>query len=176
MQVVCDHRRKIRDVTVGFPGSVHDSRVFRASPLSTTLQEKCGNNYILGDSGYPCLRHLLTPYKDFGNLTRVQQNYNNKLAATRYVIEHCFGILKQKFRQLYHLKLRGDHDIANFIRAACVLHNLAQDDDFPENEELPNVGLVHHDHNYNAQGEEPQDERDGVVMRNEVANILINNM
>lgn len=131
-QVVCDNHRKIRDVMIGFPGSVHDSRVFRASPLAQQLGEKCGNNYLLGDSGYPCLRHLLTPYKDLGNLTRRQQNYNLKLARTRYVIEHCFGILKQKFRQLYHLKLRSEHDIANFIRACCVLHNLALEDDLPE--------------------------------------------
>lgn len=48
------------------------------------------------------------------------------------MIEHCFGILKQKFRQLYHLKLRSEHDIANFIRACCVLHNLALEDDLPE--------------------------------------------
>nr|CAI5837360.1 unnamed protein product [Callosobruchus analis] len=41
LQVVCDHKRKIRDVVIGFPGSVHDSRVFRASPLSTMLEQKC---------------------------------------------------------------------------------------------------------------------------------------
>lgn len=120
MQVVCDHKRKIRDIFVGFPGSVHDSRVFRSSPLYNTLPEKCENHYILGDSGYPCLRHLLTPFRDRGNLTPEQQNYNYKLATNRYIIEHCFGILKQKFRQLYHLKLRKIEEIVNFIPACCV--------------------------------------------------------
>ncbi|KAJ8980498.1 hypothetical protein NQ317_000614 [Molorchus minor] len=47
MQAVCDHQRKIRDVFIGYPGSVHDSR----------------------DSGYPLQGNLLTPYKDRGNLT-----------------------------------------------------------------------------------------------------------
>ncbi|KAJ8927466.1 hypothetical protein NQ314_020063 [Rhamnusium bicolor] len=42
VQVVCDHEKRIRDVFLGYPGSVHDSRAFRASPLSTTLAEKCG--------------------------------------------------------------------------------------------------------------------------------------
>nr|CAI5827636.1 unnamed protein product [Callosobruchus analis] len=107
------HKRKIRNVVTGFPGSLHDSRVFRASPLSTMLEQKCQQNYILGDSGYPCLRHLLTPFKDMGNLTNVQQNYNWRLAKTRYIVEHTFGILKQKFRQLYLLKLRGDREPEN---------------------------------------------------------------
>ncbi|CAH1980097.1 unnamed protein product [Acanthoscelides obtectus] len=39
-QVVCDHKRKIRDIFVGYPGSVHDSRVFRTSPLFGTLRGK----------------------------------------------------------------------------------------------------------------------------------------
>lgn len=152
---------------MGFPGSVHDSRVFHASPLSRTLPEKCQGNYILGDSGYPCLRNLLTPYKDFGNLSRRQQNYNIKLAKTRYIIEHCFGILKQKFRQLYHLKLRGDHDIANFLRACCVLHNLALEDNYHEYEEQQNMEVVE-----DIPPRDHIDERDGIEMRNVVANSL----
>nr|XP_023018368.1 putative nuclease HARBI1 [Leptinotarsa decemlineata] len=91
MQAVCDHRRKIIDVFIGYPGSVHDSRVFRNSPLKNRLEEKCGRYYLLGDSGYPLLPNLLTPYKDRGNLTRRQQNYNLKLSKNRYVIEHKKG-------------------------------------------------------------------------------------
>ncbi|KAK5647836.1 hypothetical protein RI129_002728 [Pyrocoelia pectoralis] len=52
-QVVCDHKRRIRDIFVGYPGSVHDARVFRTSPLCTSLPNKCGDLYILGDSAYP---------------------------------------------------------------------------------------------------------------------------
>ncbi|CAH1953858.1 unnamed protein product [Acanthoscelides obtectus] len=65
-----------RDILVGYPGAVHDSRVFRTSPLFGTLQEKCGNHFIIGDSGYPCLQYCLTPFQDRGNLTRRQRNYN----------------------------------------------------------------------------------------------------
>lgn len=152
---------------VGFPGSVHDSRVFRASPLSTTLEEKCHENYILGDSGFPCLQHLMTPYKNLGHLTRRQQNFNLKLAKTRYIVEHTFGLLKQKFRQLYHLKLRHDHDIANFIRACCVLHNLALED----------AMVLENDENFNAHINlanvpDVRDDRRGLEMRNHIANIL----
>lgn len=130
VQAVCDHELAIRDIFIGYPGSVHDSRVFRNSPLSTTLEDKCQNFYLLGDSGYPCMRHLLTPYKDRGNLTEIERRYNYKLSSTRYVIEHCFGLLKQKWRQLFHIKLKKIDDIAHFIRACCVLHNISLKDDF----------------------------------------------
>nr|CAI5824300.1 unnamed protein product [Callosobruchus analis]CAI5854928.1 unnamed protein product [Callosobruchus analis] len=97
-------------VFIGFPGSVHDSRAFRASPLSTSLAEKCNDFHILGDSGYPCLQHLLTPFRDNGHLTRQQ--------ATVHKIEN----------------------IVHLIRACCVLHNLALHEEFPmEEDDLPAV-------------------------------------
>ena len=129
--MVSDHKRRIRDIFIGFPGSVHDSRVFRNSPLCEALANKCGDYHILGDSAYPCLNNLLTPYRDRGNLSRRQRNYNSILSANRYVVEHCFGLLKQKFRQLYHLKLRDMQSIAHFIRACAVLHNMSLHEEFP---------------------------------------------
>lgn len=139
MQAVCDSKYVIRDIFVGYPGSVHDARVFRNSPLSDTLQHKCGDYYILADSAYPCLRNLLTPYQDNGNLTAIEQNYNATLSKVRIVIEHTFGILKQKFRQLYHLKLRNIETICHFIRATCVLHNISLNgNDFNNFDEINN--------------------------------------
>ena len=148
MQAVCDHRRKIIDVFIGYPGSVYDSRVFRNSALKNNLRERCGRYFLLGDSGYPLQENLLTPYKNRGNLTRRQTNYNIKLSKSRYVIEHCFGVLKQKFRQLFHVKLRSVQLIVHFIRAACVLHNIALDDTFVINEveDLPYIEEeIHHE-------------------------------
>ncbi|KAI4471245.1 hypothetical protein MML48_1g05040 [Holotrichia oblita] len=107
MQVVCDHNRKIRDVFVGNPGSVHDARVFRNSPIGNTLEEKCGQYFLLGDSAYPLKRNLMTPFKDRGQLTPRQINYNIRLYESNTV----------------HL-----------IRAACVLHNIAIDDTLLDNE------------------------------------------
>ncbi|KAJ8964431.1 hypothetical protein NQ314_004910 [Rhamnusium bicolor] len=80
-QVVCDYKRRIRDIFVRYPGSVYDSRVLSSSPLNETLPEKCGDSYILGDSGYPCLKNLLTPFRDNGYLTRRQRNYNYILST-----------------------------------------------------------------------------------------------
>ncbi|KAJ8975441.1 hypothetical protein NQ317_014199 [Molorchus minor] len=50
MQAVCDHTQKILDVFIGYPGSVHDSRVFRNSPLKNNLEEKCGQYFLLADN------------------------------------------------------------------------------------------------------------------------------
>lgn len=168
--MVCDHRRRIRDIFVGFPGSVHDSRVLRTSPLYETLAEKCNDRFIIGDSGYPCLRHLLTPFRDNGHLTRRQRNYNYVLSKNRYIIEHCFGILKQKFRQLYHIKLKNVADVVHFIRACAVLHNLSIDEvimeegyDPPQNDR--EVVL-------NRDDEPERDDRDGMAVRTEVMNTL----
>ncbi|KAJ8911920.1 hypothetical protein NQ315_016261 [Exocentrus adspersus] len=132
MQVVCDSNRKIRDVFIGFPGSVHDARVFRNSPLSHSIQEKCGDWFILGDSAYPCLRNLLTPYKETENLRNVHKNFNKKLSHCRVLIEHTIELLKQRFRQLYHVKFRKIESICHFIRACCVLDNICVDENVIE--------------------------------------------
>jgi hypothetical protein len=56
VQAVCDHNLLYRDVYIGQPGSVHDSRVFQRSPLHDLFLE--GNDlldedeHILGDGGY----------------------------------------------------------------------------------------------------------------------------
>lgn len=135
---MCDHRMKIIDVFLGYPGSVHDSRVYRQSMLGRSLHEKCGRYFLLGDSGYPLDINLMTPFKNRGNLNRSQQRYNVALSSNRYVIEHCFVVLKQKFRQMYHVKLRNIRLICHFIRAACCLHNIALEDNFPIDDPVAN--------------------------------------
>lgn len=102
--------------------------------MCQSLNEKCGEKVVLADSAYPCLRNLLTPYKDHGHLSDTEKNYNYKLSHCRIIIEHTFGILKQKFRQLYHLKLRDEVLICHFIRACCVLYNLSLNKE--ENEDV----------------------------------------
>lgn len=170
VQVICDNSKKIRDVFVGYPGSVHDARVFRTSPIGQNLAEKCRDYVLLGDSAYPCLRNLLTPFKDNGNLTNVQKKYNKKLSHCRVFIEHTIGLLKQRFRQLYHLKSRKIEFICHFVRACCVLHNMCMEDiifkELQENQNEENIG--------NEADDDENDERNeiGVNYRNYIAAIL----
>ncbi|KAK9680902.1 DDE superfamily endonuclease [Popillia japonica] len=92
------------------------------------------------DSAYPCLKHLLCPYRDNGHLSPQEKNYNFKLSQCRVDIENTFGILKQRFRVLYHCKLKNIKLICHLIRACCTLHNMSQNDEIEiddiTNEEL----------------------------------------
>ncbi|XP_036322314.1 putative nuclease HARBI1 [Rhagoletis pomonella] len=129
LQAVCNENKKFLNIFVGYPGSCHDSWVFKNSTLYNKLPSYCKDYYLLGDSAYPCNKYLITPYKDNGHLTNANKLFNIKLSSGRIAIEHSFRILKQRFRQLYHCKLRGMKKLCHFVRACCVLHNIADEGD-----------------------------------------------
>lgn len=83
--------------------------------------------------------YLITPFRDNGHLRPSQKYFNNKLSSVRVCIEHTFGLLKQRFRQLYHVKLRDHRRITKFIRACCILHNIGSEKDYRvlATEEIP---------------------------------------
>ena len=105
LQAVCDSEMTITDAFCGYPGRCHDARVFRNSPIYDEVSANRdnffpGNSHLIGDSAYPLLTWLLTPFKNFGNLTRRQRSYNYKHSSTRMAVEHCLGALKRQFRRL----------------------------------------------------------------------------
>uniref|UniRef100_A0A9J8DDJ6 Putative nuclease HARBI1 n=1 Tax=Cyprinus carpio carpio TaxID=630221 RepID=A0A9J8DDJ6_CYPCA len=55
LQAITDHKGKFVDIFVGYPGSVHDARVLKNSPVYTGRLYPPAGNHILGDGGYPCL-------------------------------------------------------------------------------------------------------------------------
>lgn len=73
LQGVCDHNLKFIDIFIGLPGRMHDARVFRNSPLFQNLMNNLilENYHILGDSAYPLLPYILTPYRDNGHLNEI---------------------------------------------------------------------------------------------------------
>ncbi|XP_024080811.1 putative nuclease HARBI1 [Cimex lectularius] len=166
MQAVCDHKMRFTDVFIGCPGSAPDSGVLQNSSLFQTLAEKCGTYFILGDSCYPLLSNLLTPYKD-RQLSKSQINYNTKLSQNRSTVDHAFAILKEKFRQLNHVKLRNMTYIEHFIRACCVLHNISIDDVFEVNYELEFT-----EETSNEEGS-TSDTADGIAARDQMAATLL---
>ncbi|CAH1988141.1 unnamed protein product [Acanthoscelides obtectus] len=171
MQVICDDNRKIRVVFIGCPGSVHHARVFRNSPLCQNLGLWCKDWVILGDSAYPCLRNLLTPYKDTGSLSQVQKSFNKKLGHGRVLTEHTIGLLKQRFRQLYHIKSRDIKFICHFIRACCVLHNLCIDNNVVLDEAV-DVGDEGNENPFNEHVQDDGHNEVGQNYRNYVASLL----
>jgi len=57
-QITCTDKLVITDITTGFPGSVHDARVFRNSSLYATLHLLPMQYHILGDSAYPTQQYI----------------------------------------------------------------------------------------------------------------------
>lgn len=124
----------------GVPSKVHDSRVFKLSPISDRLENICeGTFHILGDGAYELREWVLTPYRIYELNSRARKRYNKRFCSTRVVIENAFGILKKRFIQLLRLYMWDVDRITKFIMSCCVLHNICIDsnDDVPldENDE-----------------------------------------
>ncbi|XP_063436630.1 putative nuclease HARBI1 [Mytilus trossulus] len=129
LQGICDHNMHFLDVFSGWPGSVHDSRVFKNSLIFNKFENDSanmffGNSHLLGDSAYGLQNWLMTPYKDYGNLTRNQRKYNFVHSSTRMVIEHAFGALKGRFRRLKYLDILDIQKAVEVSLSCCVLHEL----------------------------------------------------
>lgn len=110
----------------GWPGRVHDAKVFLNSTMLEIGETKCQNGryYLFGDCDYPMKSWLLTPYRDTYHLTRNETNFNKNLSARRQVIERAFGLLKGGFCRLKYCCMKDVKEICNVITAACVLHNI----------------------------------------------------
>ncbi|XP_062273057.1 uncharacterized protein LOC133978761 [Scomber scombrus] len=150
LQAVVDGRGLFWDVCVGFPGSVHDARVFRQSHLWDVLSggQLLGLNkvnisgcdvghYLLGDPAYPMQRWLMKPFSDTGRLTPDQQNFNYRVSSARSVVEMAFGRLKGRWRCL--LK-RNDCKLElckTMALTCCVFHNICEEHGDNFMEELP---------------------------------------
>ncbi|KAK3919699.1 Protein ALP1-like, partial [Frankliniella fusca] len=127
VQAVCDHNMLFRDVYVGQPGSVHDQRVLERSPLYDILLERqdviADDEHILGDGACTCMRKLLKPYRDLGNMTLRQRRFNYVHSSLRMHIERAFGRLKGKFRRLIKLYTKRYVYCLDHVMASFVLHN-----------------------------------------------------
>uniref|UniRef100_A0A3B4GY45 DDE Tnp4 domain-containing protein n=1 Tax=Pundamilia nyererei TaxID=303518 RepID=A0A3B4GY45_9CICH len=119
-----------------WPGSVHDSRIFRESGLCTLFERGKKKRLILifhtyfgpditaflHYTGYACRQYFMTPFPDPN--PGPQTRYNAALARTRARIEMTFGQIKGRFQCLKSLRVAPDR--ACDITVACaVLHNIA---------------------------------------------------
>ena len=139
MQGVCDHQYIFRDINIGWPGRVHDARVFANSEIY--LKGDCGTLFpewrkpigessmpvvLLGDPAYPLKTWLLKPYTNRSNLTQTQSTFNYRLGRARMTIENSFGRLKGRWRCLQK-RLDVEVEFACTLIGACVvLHNYCE--------------------------------------------------
>lgn len=138
VQATCDAREMFTSVDVSWPGSVHDSRIWRNSQTRVHLQNKT-NAVLLADDGYGIEPWLMTPFRN--PAPGPELNYNKLLKKERVIIERCFGQLKRRFPILQYVCRVKLENVPKIIVACIVLHNVAKtlkDIDFeaPE-EEVP---------------------------------------
>ncbi|KAF0709297.1 putative nuclease HARBI1, partial [Aphis craccivora] len=130
---VCDSDTRILNVNANYPGSTHDSYIWRQGCVTTYMENLHSNGhssyFLLGDSGYPLRSWLLTPLSDPAP-DFPDAFYNNWLTSTRSTIERCNGIFKMRFRCLLkHRVLHYHPERASKIIIACTfLHNMCIND------------------------------------------------
>nr|CAI5862637.1 unnamed protein product [Callosobruchus analis] len=129
-QGICDDKKRFLDAFTGTSSKMHDA---------TVLQKSFIRDKITWVTAYPISENLLTPYRDYGNLAPIQENYNYKFSKTRVLIENSFGLLKGRFRQLRKTELK-------FVLCCCIVHNLCIDngdliDEIVDNQAPPDEPL-----------------------------------
>ncbi|KAG5879793.1 hypothetical protein JTB14_027201 [Gonioctena quinquepunctata] len=113
------------DVDVSWPGSIHDSRVFRTSDLFPLGEHLCQPYYIVADSAYPSSNWVITPFRNNGHLDPIQVYFNTTVSKTRVKSENSFALLEGRFRRLRdYLDRNNIQDICETVVACCTLHNI----------------------------------------------------
>lgn len=136
VQAVCDYKLKIRHLVCGYPGSVHDARIYSNCALATKSEEfLSGSQYLAGDSAYKLSKTLITPYRANSNIGTVQERnmFNYHFGKYRIRIENTFGMLKERFNCLKELRTQIGSELsialANcYIYVCCILHNIIEEE------------------------------------------------
>ncbi len=123
VQLVGNADLVVTNCVLRWPGSVHNARILRASHLFQRFQQTAPDGILLGDSGYPLLPWLMTPFATVTNDS--QQRYNTVHATTRGTIERLNGVIKRRFACLNYPRVEPQK-ACRIICACIVLHNIAQ--------------------------------------------------
>ncbi|RDX76057.1 Protein ALP1-like protein [Mucuna pruriens] len=163
LQAIVDPDLRFRDIVTGWPGSMSDEHVLRSSSFfklaekgkrlnggKKTLSEgTMVKEYIVGDTGFPLLPWLLTPYEGKG-LSNIQVEFNKRVVATQMVAKQALTRLKEMWRIIQGVMWKPDkHKLPRIILVCCILHNIVID---MEDEVLHNMPSCHqHDSRYQDQ-------------------------
>ena len=121
---ICSNDKVIYDVDAGWPGSVHDARVFRTSRLRDFLERDQSRYMIAADSAYPISLKVMKHYER--PTIQMHHTFNRRLNGLRTVSsENVYGRLKQRFPILRQLRMFLVSS-QNVVLACCVLHNMSE--------------------------------------------------
>ncbi|KZS20273.1 Nuclease HARBI1-like protein [Daphnia magna] len=124
LQAISTKSLKFTSVSTGWPGSIHDARVFENSALGRKLPQILrGTGYhLLGDQAYPLSDYLMKSYPRT-RLTKTRRRFNRILNSDRACIERAFAIFKNKWQRLKFLYMLRLDLIPSVIITSCCLHN-----------------------------------------------------
>lgn len=162
LQAIVDPDMRFRDVIVGYPGSLSDALVLQNSSFYKLCEEEKRLNgkkielqegmelgeYIIGDSGFPLLSWLLTPYQNA--LSDHQAEFNKRHSETQVVAQIALARLKEMWRIIHGVMWLPDKNrLPRIIFVCCLLHNIVIDMEDKGVEELPSSHR--HDTDYRQQ-------------------------
>lgn len=155
LQAIVDPDMRFLDVLTGWPGKMNDlsilqnSKIFNLSEKGVRLNGKKMKmsegielrEYIVGDSGFPLLPWLFTPYQG-KQVSEIKAEYNKRHFASRVVAQRALARLKEMWRIIRGKMWRPDKNrLPRIILVCCILHNIVID---MEDEALDELPLTHH--------------------------------
>lgn len=65
IQMICGPDMKVYDIDAGWPGSCHDSTIWRSSGIFNRFRSgEFAGRYLLGDSAYPLSKSMISPFRN----------------------------------------------------------------------------------------------------------------
>ncbi|KAG0450276.1 hypothetical protein HPP92_026994 [Vanilla planifolia] len=141
VQAIVDAEMRFMDIVTGWPGSMAESVVLRNSGFFKLCEKGMRLNgkkmelgeglelaeYIIGDSSFPLLPWLLTPYQG-KELCESMVEFNARHSATRVVVQRALARFKDMCGIVQGEMWRPDkHKLPRIIHVCCILHNIAID-------------------------------------------------
>jgi hypothetical protein len=141
LQAVVDLDTKFTVIVTGWPGSMKESSILHNSGLfklcekgerlsGSKLKVSDGSEiekYLIGDSGYPLLPWLLTPYQE-KDLTESSAKFNIRHSSVRTVALRTLAKFKDTWKFLQGEMWRPDkHKLPRIIHVCYLLHNIIID-------------------------------------------------
>lgn len=126
--------------------------------------------YVIGDSGFPLLPWLLTPYQG-KDLADGKIEFNKRLSATRMVAQRALARLKGMWKIIQGEMWRPDkHRLPRIIYVCCLLHNIAIDLEDEVRDVMPSSS-DEHDTSYKQQFCDITDDN-GSILRDKLSRYL----
>ncbi|CAC5410615.1 HARBI1 [Mytilus coruscus] len=145
VQAIADADLRFTNIVVKWPGATHDAFILSNSSMPQIMEDM--NGWLLGDSGYPLKKWLMTPLLNPHSEKEI--SYNKAHCQTRNTVERAFGVLKARFRCLH--KTGGSLQFnppksCKMIGACFRLNNKALKEGIPVPDGENQLQIQHHQH------------------------------